>query len=625
LCLSPSPVYGSLAGKVQLAVPSPYPVKAGEKLTLQIILANTGTEKWMPGEYSLRAEVYDAQKNYLTKTDFMKGSVEVESGGTVSLYLPFLVPSTYSGTYFWRIFLTYLKETILISDYYDFSVMPIAIVPEAPFPFKIGGNLVTSYENSSREEWKDYTGNVSLNLIGRFFDRAFSLNVYTYHTADDEFDLDTLLFNYYGPLFTLSAGDIMPSFSSLSLYGLGALGGSIVTEGRRFSTGLVIARSEEAVKGSASTDGTFSRYVYGLQEKVDWPKNFTMNASYVFSDDNEKSLDEEKEEWGPSLTPVQNGVVGVGIDWESDGGIELGGEYAYSDYWEDTKNSPNNKVSDYGLKFQSSIERRKFSFGAIYERIEPDFFSLASPEVTNDRAGYELTTAYEGLGFASLSLEFNEYKDNLARDPSQVTSTQSIFTGAVDFDMGNLPDMSFGYSLNQMLGDPRSALENNTQTFSLGISKSLARLSFSWSGQLSDFRDKTASSHDLTTLMGSLSLTTALGQSLSVTSGVTLTRMKDLDDKSTDSSQSYSLSVNWGVIPRRLTISSWGTLVVARSNDVVAPADNITTDASLEFSYSFRTGLTLTLGYELDLYRDDEDSSNNYEGHGFITRLSCSF
>jgi len=388
---------------------------------------------------------------------------------------------------------------------------------------------------------------------------------------------------------------------------------------------LVIARSEEAVKGSSSTNGTFSRYIYGLQEKVKWPKNFTMNASYVFSDDNEKSLDEGKEEWGPSLTPVQNGVVGVGIDWESGGGIELGGEYAYSDYWEDTKASPNNKVPDYGLKFQSSLERGKFSLGAIYERIEPDFFSLASPEVTNDRAGYELTTAYGGLGFSNLSLEFSEYKDNLARDPAQVTSTQSIFTGVADFAMGNLPDMSFGYSLNQMLGDLRSALENNTQTFSLGISQSLAKLSFSWSGQLSDFRDKTASSHDLTTLMGSLSLTTRLVQSLSLTSGVTLTRMKDLDDKSIDNSQSYSLSVNWGVIPQRLTISSWGTLVVARSNDVVTPADNITTDASVEFSYNFRTGLTLTLGYELDLYRDDEDSSNNYEGHGFITRLSCSF
>jgi len=622
LSLLPSSASGSYVGKVQLAVPSPHPVKAGETLTFQVIMVNTGTEKWRAGEYSLLAEIYDGEKNYLTKTDSIKGRVDVDAGGTVSLYIPFQVPGNYSGTYYWRIFLTYLNETIFSSDYYDFSVMPIAVAPRAALPFKIGGNFITSYENSSREEWKDYTGNISLNLIGRFFDRAFSLNVYTYHTIEDNFDLDTILLNYYGPLFTLSAGDIMPSFSPLTLYGLGAMGGAIVTEGR-FSTGLVIARSEEAVKGSTSTNGTFSRYVYGIQEKVELPLNLAINTSYVFSDDNEGSLDED--EWGPSLTPVKNGVVGTGINWKSGAGIELNGEYAYSNYWEEPGDSPEEKVSDYSFKFESLIEGEKFSFDATYERIEPDFFSLASSEVTNDRAGYEFLTEYGGLSFANLSLEFNEYRDNLAEDPSEVTSTQSIFTGGVDFPMGNLPDMSFGYSLNQMMGKPRSALENNTQTFSLGLAHSLGKLSLSSNGQLSDFRDKTDSSHDLSTLAGSFNLTATPTQSLSITSGVTLTRTKDLYDKSKDNSQSYSLGVNWAVIPQRFTLSTWGTLVIGKSNDVTTPADNTTTDASLEFSYSFRTGLTLTLGYELDLYRDTEDSSNNFEGHGFITRLSLSF
>jgi len=611
-------------GKVQLAIPSPHPVKAGEKLTFQVILINTGTEKWIAEEYSLRAEIYDAEKNYLTKTDSIKGRVEVDAGGTVSLYIPFPVPGNYSGTYYWKIFLTYLKETIFSSDYYDFSVMPVTVAPEAALPFKIGGNFITSYDNSSREQWEDYTGNISLNLIGRFFDRAFSLNVYTYHSASDKFDLDTILFNYYSPLFTLSAGDIMPGFSPLTLYGLGALGGAIVTEGR-FSTGLVIARSEEAIKGSTSTDGTFSRYVYGIQEKVELPKNFTINTSYVFSDDNDKSLDWDKGEWGPSLTPATNGVWGMGINWESGAGIELNGEYAYSNYWEEPKDSAKKKFKDYGIKFASSLEREKFSFAASYERIEPDFFSLASPEVTNDRAGYELLTGYQGISFANLYLGFNEYRDNLAKDPSEVTSTQSIMTGVLDFDVDKLPDITIGYSLNLMLAKPRSALENNTQTFSLGLSHSLERLTLYSSGQLSNFSDKTDSSNDLSTLTGSFGLTGTLTRALSITSGITLTRTTDLDDDSIDKSQSYSLSVNWGVIPQRLTVSTWGTVVVAKSNDLFVPADNITTNVSLEFSYSFMSGLTLNLGYELDAYKDDEDSSNNYEGHGFVTRLSYSF
>jgi len=624
LSFFPSKVSASLVGKVQLAVPSPHPVKAGEKLTFQIILVNTGTEKWRAGEYSLRAEIYNSERNYLTKTDSIIGRVDVETGGTVSLYVPFHVPGNYSNTYYWRIFLAYLNEVIYLSDYYDFTVMPISVTPKVPLPFKIGGNFVTSYENSSREEWKDYTGSTSLNLIGRLLDKAFSLNVYTYHTADNRFDLDTILFNYYGSLFTLSAGDIMPSFSTLSLYGLGARGGAIVTEGR-FSTALVVARSEEAVKGSTSTNGTFSRYVYGIQEKVELPLNLGISTSYVFSDDNEKSLDESEGEWGPSLTPVKNGVAGIGVNWKSGGGIELNGEYAYSDYWQDTEGYPNEKVSDYGFKLESSIERGKFSFDASYERIEPDFFSLASPEITNDRAGYEILTDYEGLGLAGLSLGFNEYRDNLAQDPSEVTSTQSIFTGALELDMRRLPDVTVGYSLNRMVGEPRSALENNTQSFSLGLSHSLKSLSLSSNGQLSEFRDRTDSSHDLSTLTGTFNLTSSLTQSFSITSGVTLTRTRDLVDRSMDRSESYTLSINCRVIPQRFTISAWGTLVSTKSNDATTPADNATTDVSLEFSYSFKTGLALTLGYEFDAYRDAEDSSNNYEGHGFITRLSLSF
>jgi len=176
-----------------------------------------------------------------------------------------------------------------------------------------------------------------------------------------------------------------------------------------------------------------------------------------------------------------------------------------------------------------------------------------------------------------------------------------------------------------MVGEPRSALENNTQSFSLGLSHSLKSLSLSSNGQLSEFRDRTDSSHDLSTLTGTFNLTSSLTQSFSITSGVTLTRTRDLVDRSMDRSESYTLSINCRVIPQRFTISAWGTLVSTKSNDATTPADNATTDVSLEFSYSFKTGLALTLGYEFDAYRDAEDSSNNYEGHGFITRLSLSF
>jgi hypothetical protein len=49
----------------------------------------------------LLAEIYDSEKNYLTKTDSMKGRVDVEAGGL----FPFTFPLSGFGELFWHLLL----------------------------------------------------------------------------------------------------------------------------------------------------------------------------------------------------------------------------------------------------------------------------------------------------------------------------------------------------------------------------------------------------------------------------------------------------------------------------------------------------------------------------------------
>ena len=154
-------------GRFQLVVAAPDPVVASEDITFQVIAINVGTEQWLSNQYYLEAEIYDSQKKYLIQTSRFKGPNTIDPGGTGLFYIPFNVPSNYVGTYFYKVYLVYKEQRIIESEYSSFGVVPLPVAPQKPSGFKMGGNAVLSYRQSSRYEWKDYTGNFSLNLVGQ--------------------------------------------------------------------------------------------------------------------------------------------------------------------------------------------------------------------------------------------------------------------------------------------------------------------------------------------------------------------------------------------------------------------------------------------------------------------------
>ncbi len=625
LLLLNNPALAQNWGRIQLTVVSPDPVKAGEEVVFQVIVLNTGEEKWAAGSYVIEIELFDSEKGYLTTTRGYKGMVDVDSGETTLVYIPFKIPEDYSGAYYYKITLTHEAVRTITSEHYDFIVIPVVVPAKPLFPVKIGGNTILSFRDNSEDNWKNYLGNISVNMVGRVYNNPVQFSAYTYHTRDEILDFDRVLFSYYGKDTNISAGDVMPSFSSLVLYSKGMRGFEISNKKNKLKTSLVGAVLAEKEAGSEEKSGVFSQYLLGGHGEVKLPYNLCVDLSAVSSFDNVGSLNDEEmgfAEIQPS--PVRNNVGGVSVKWEpvssEEFEVDVNGEYAVSDYRSDiSDDSGAQGKAGKAWKLGFDMNRGSFLFSGKLQRINPDFVSLGSPTATRDRAGFDMTTSCGFSKNVSVSGGYNSYSDNLENDITKVTVNQSILSGGLSLNLEKLPPVNIGYSLNRMLGNPENALNNYSSNWSVGMACNWGRTSLSLGGQISDFKDnrEESSIHDLNTIMGNMNLNMVVNDILTVTSGVNLSRKKDLHDKTAEATRALSIGMNYKVVPEKLVLIGWGSLSQAGSG-----IENTVINTNMELNYNVKRTMTLTLGHN---WKKPEGGPENSDVHGFIFRLSNSF
>lgn len=618
------------AGKVQLAVAAPDPVVAGEEITFQVIAVNIGSNKWPAGQYYVEAEVYDAQKNFVAKAAQIKGTATVDPGAANLFYIPFSVPSGFVGTYFYRVFVVYNEQRVVESEYYQFNVIPLPVTPPKPSKFKMGGNAVISYRQSSKYEWKDYTGNINLNLVGQMMEHAVLFNMYTFHTPKSTSaaegvnnEIYTILFNYYGDNWNLGLGDVLPAFSQLSLYGTGMRGGMIDGKNGLLGYGAVFARTQKPVEGSDVTDGTFERWLMGGRASVDVYDGITVGVNYVGSYDREDSLSVP----GPSIRPASNYVSGGIIQWNPVDSFGLEAEYQTSQYIFDMRKATTS-VSDYAYRGALKLTPGKFNFRVNYQVTRPNFYAFGSPGATRDRQSMDLMAGYLFFNRLNLTTGLSRFKDNLLADPNKVTTTQSIYSGGLAYAPPTpWPSPSVNYSMNEAVGDPLTAQNNNTKTMTFGIVGRAGIVNLGLTVQQSAFRDLTKTSDDLDTNTAGFSANASFGTRMSVNLGTTMTNTKNLVKEINNQAPAYSLSMNMQLVPDKLTTQVWGTYIT-RKNDAVAAGDMIDrkeTTGNAELSWLVGSDLTWSLGGSYSQILDEVTADNNYIEHGANTRLSYSF
>lgn len=628
-------LFAADSGKLQLAVAAPDPIVAGEEITFQIIMLNTGGNKWPADQYYIEAEVYDAQRNYVAKTRQIKGAVTVDPGMANLVYVPFVVPNSFVGTYFYRIFVVYKEQRVIESEFYPFNVIPLPIVAPKPSTFKMGGNAILSYRQSSKYEGKDYTGNFNLNLVGQLMERAMLFNLYTFHTPKStsaaegiNHEVYTILFNYYGENWNVGLGDVLPVFTPLSIYGTGMRGGQLDGTFGSLSTSFVGARTAKPVEGTSATDGTYERWLLGGKVGVNVIEPLVVGASLVTSFDRQESLKVA----GPSVMPASNNTTGGFINWDPYDSLGFEVEYQNSSYMNDMRVSTA-AINDYAYRFLVKYNPQNFSTRVTYQLTRPDFYAFGSPGATRDRQTIDFYSSALIKNRISVNVGVNRFRDNLDAKTDKVTTTQSIYSGGIAYSSpAPWPSPSVSYSRNEAVGDPITSQNNFTNTTSIGLTGKVSIVGIGLTLQQSVFEDLTDVSDKLNTNTVGIAANSAFGSRASVNLGATLSNTLNLGTKAAakninNQTPAFSASFNLRIIPDKLSSQVWGTLIT-RQNDAVNDSDKIKkkeTTGNAELTWNINQSFAWTLGGSYMQTLDEMDEEGSMIEQGVNTRLTYSF
>lgn len=615
--LLPATLLAINQARVQLSVPFPDPVKAGENLTFQIVVLNVGTETWTPARYVLYIEIYDEDKNYITKTESLVGNVSIGPGGTALFYLPYKTPADdYDGMHFYRIVLDVEDTRIFYSEHLNFAVISTVAKPSGPPPLRVRGKGMLSYKNGTENIWQDHFLNLNLGVIGIAFENPVTFKFDSSYTMRS-LKLNTILLNYRLPSVNISAGDVMPAFSTFAFSNMGVRG--ILVDGEIEKTKItgVAALSVSAQQSTDTSPGVFARYVYGIRGGITPLKDLKLGLSCVYTNDDRGSVSNP----GTGLTAAKN-LVGAGdIAYLINKKYLVDLEYSYSNYTSDMVNNPGgDNDSAYSVLFSGVFG--KFATGVSYKYVGTYFNSLNSPFSAKDRAGAEGLLNYE-LDFIKVYFLYGRSNDNLHNDSSKITTTYDRLSATATLNFSRFPVFTIGYGLNSFMGNRLDLVNNITNNASLGISHKIWETSISLGYQISDFSDRTLLSPSLSSRTFNLRVTRMLGKRLSFNSGINYSILQNFSVPKTEDVIGMSLGANYKFIPEKLTLSGFGSF--SRKTDNIATTDNIYSNISFEGTYNITKEVALTTGLELIDYTDWKNSLNNYQNWRIGTRIGYSF
>jgi|GEM_PF-2219657 len=612
-------------GRIQLSLPTPNPVQAGQKVVFQIVAVNTGTVDWEPQKYYIQAEIFNKDKKYITKSEQLYGNAKTSVGQTALIYLSYDVPSGYVGKYYYRIDIFHNNELIITSDYYDFDVLRTT-TEESTSKIRLRGNLGLGHQNSTRSGG---LSNLNLDLISDLSGESLTANAYLEHTAQDKFVFDRVLLSYYSPAVTASLGDIMPDLAGLVLSDNLIRGGSVdLIMGRSMNLTLLGARTVAPKEGTETTVGTYARYAAGGRAGMNVETNIQSSVtdinlqwdagfSYLYSFDAKNSLNTP----GPTLTPADNTVMAVDglMTWPEI--AKISGEYAWSTYMADNINiSP----SITGKAYQT---RGNFTFGPLllsggFSSIAPDFYSLASPASGRDKLSVDAGAVYNFPFGAGLQIGYNTYHNNLDNEPDKLTTTNETYSGGTNLRFAGLPALFLGANYNTMKDKAGDIVNNKTLTYTGGLSYVYDFFNTSANYQISNFRDKTSRAHDMFMDTASLSFVLLFARITFSTSG-SLSRIKDLATFNRLQSNSASFGTNYQLIPAELDTTAWFSWT--NRKDDAGTTSNTTLNGRLELKYLLFSNTTVTGGYTRVEYKDSAASANSYSDNIGTARVNITF
>lgn len=627
LALPGAPACAEGSATLQFTVAAPDPVTAGDDVSLQTLVVNTGADSWLKGTYYWVGEVYTleegGERRFMAATDPVTPAEDVPPGGAHGARLKFTVPETIKvPRLLYRVFLIHNSKRILETDYRGFQVIEKEFRAPAPESFKVGGDVTLSYKNSSLNNWNQHQGITAANIVGKIKDSSFLFNTYIIHTKSRAFTPNIILLNLYAPWGTLSVGDISPAFSPLSLDGQGMRGLSL-ERSRGKTTWLAVAgrlvAPEEPGAGSA---GRFARYTGAFKYSYQLKPTLKVTGDAVLSKDDEFSITIDTDT--SRLAPKQTLVYGTNLEWKVRPSVTMTADFQLSAHKADLRISTSTAS---GMAWKNEVKYRggKISARAAVSSVDPEFASFGSASTINDRFLYDGEVGVTPAPWTSFSVTYNKFTDNLDNDPARTKTSQTQMNVGNALKLPGAAMLNTSYMVSNVAGKPSTVLNNQTTTMNFSVVKPLGAHTLNLGYQTSDFTDKTAISHDLGTTVISLSGSFRLSPKMSLSTGMVNSASKDKVDSTSNKNTSLTGSLTYTMPRRAMAFQLWTTMSSNKNDSPAYPGDSSTLTINLETVWLKSQRSKYTFGVGTTSRTDNINAANSTSEINILTRYNYSF
>jgi len=552
----------------------PPPAQGGKKIIFVVKITNTGTERWVSGEYSVFVKIYDANKNYLDETDKVRQFKDIEPGEVLTANVDFDIPADYSGTYYYTVGVEFEKEA-LFSHYFFLKILPFAPVPEVK---KWTGNVQVGYQDSQAVEPTSSMNLRAVNLLpqGRYL--KFSTSGRSSPSINPE--LSNFLVSYHLKKLDISAGDFTTGLSELTL----GRSRGVKVESRLGKVTLVTlaASPQKLAKTNDEKLSLNEEYFYGLGGSINLTDSFSLATNYV---QGEKS---------------QNSVVSLEADFALSPEITLSGEYGWSSYKGEEIESERKR----GNAFQigASAYWEKLTLDGSYEKTGQSFFLPSNPSLSGGGEEYDLSADYFFSDYLSGMLYYNQYNENVSEEGD--IFRYSLADASLSFFFPKLPSLTISYDIFENFNneDSEVLIDDTTDTFTVGISYPIKKVRLSISHSKSDYKDRTELPSRETTMSNTYGISVPWGKYLVVSTHYGTSDTKDLMALNMTKDRYVVLGLECKIIPDKLSLSTQHK--VGRNKDIEDTVNNRRITTTLRLSYYPTKKDVVELGYVLS----DEDS-----------------
>lgn len=619
------PALGQDSASLQFSVAAPDPVMAGEGVMLQTLVVNTGATTWLQGTYYWIGEIYaldGEEKRFVTQTASLSPAEDVAPGAAQGTQLPFTVPDNLQGRrLLFRVFLIKEGRRILETDYKGFQVIEKELRPPLPQDFKIGGDVSFTYKNASRDGWDNHQGITAANFVGRIRKSSFLFNTYIVSTYHRPITPTIVLLNYYAPWGNLAVGDISPTLTPLSLDGQGMRGVSFDRTRGKLSITALIGRIVAPEEPGPNSGGRYARYTGGFKAGWQLKPSLRVAADVVLSRDDEHSITITTT--ALTIKPQQTLVYGVNAEWKLPGGFALNSDFQLSGYKADM-NAAAPGVSGSAWKQEVKYRADLFTARGALSRIDPKFYSFASPSVISDRRVIDGELGVFPADWTTFTLAFNKYADNLAGDPAKTTTEQTQTTLA---NMLRLKKTVLNTSVmtNAAKGKPEGVQDNQTTTLNFSVTQPIALHTLSAGFQTSSFKDNTGLSHDLDSSLISLNGSFKLTRKLSLSAGMVNSATRDKVDSTTGKNTSITGNVSYSMPRRGMAVQCWTTMSTAKNDSLFTPADSSSLSVNVETVWLKNQNSRFTFGVGGLSRKDNINPARDASEVNIMTRYNYSF